>query len=116
MTALNSVIEAESYLAVAHRLLSEAERVAVVDRVAADPSGAGVIIPGTRGLRKMRIGLQGRGKRGGGRVIYWYHSPGHPAALLWVFAKNAASDLTAEQYRKLAAAMDQLFEDFGAKR
>ena len=62
--------------------------------IAARPD-AGVVIQGTGGLRKLRIGLQGRGKRGGGRVIYWFHSIGYPAVLLWVFVKNEASDLTA---------------------
>ena len=67
------MIEAESYLSAAKRLLTEAERAEVVDMIAVDPSSAGVVVPGTGGLRKMRIGLQGRGKSGGGRVIYWSH-------------------------------------------
>lgn len=94
--------------------MSEAEREAVVDMIAADPE-AGVVVKGTGGLRKMRIPLQGRGKRGGGRVIYWYHSPGHPAALLWVFAKNASADLTQAQYRKLSGAVAGLIEDYGGR-
>ena len=110
------MIEAESYLSAAKRLLTEAERAEVVDMIAADPSSAGVVVPGTGGLRKMRIGLQGRGKSGGGRVIYWYHSPGYPAALLWIFAKNSAADLTKDQYRKLAAGMVGMIEDFGVRR
>ena len=114
MTTLTVVIETDSYLARAIRLMSDKERRAVVDMVAGDPAG-GVVIPGTGGLRKMRIPLQGRGKRGGGRVIYWYHSPGYPAALLWVFAKNAADDLTKEQYRVLAGAMAGLLRDYGAR-
>ena len=114
MATLTVVIETDAYLARAAGLMSDEERTAVVDMVAGDPEG-GVVIPGTGGLRKMRIPLQGRGKRGGGRVIYWYHSPGHPAALLWVFAKNAADDLTKEQYRKLAGAMEGLLRDYGAR-
>lgn len=115
MTTLNAVLEANSYLAAAERLMSEEERAAVVDMIAADPE-AGVVVKGTGGLRKMRVALQGRGKRGGGRVIYWYHSPGFPAALLWVFAKNAADDLTKDQYRKLVGAAAGLIEDFGGRR
>lgn len=92
MTTLVSVMEANSYLVSARRLMSEEERFAVVDMIAANPD-AGVVIKGTGGLRKMRIPLQGRGKRGGGRVVYWYHSPGHPVVLLFVFAKNEAADL-----------------------
>jgi hypothetical protein len=73
MTSLVGVIETRPYLAEANRLMSEEERLAVVDMVAGDPE-AGAVVPGTGGLRKMRIRLEGRGKRGGGRVIYWYHS------------------------------------------
>ena len=33
---------------------------------------AGDLIPGGRGLRKLRAGLGGQGKRGGARVIYYW--------------------------------------------
>jgi hypothetical protein len=33
--------------------------------------------------------------------------------LLWLFAKNEASDLTAEQRKQLARQTDSLIEDFG---
>jgi hypothetical protein len=115
VTNLNSVIESWTYLGSAERLLSAEDRVLVVDMIAANPE-AGVVIPGTGGLRKLRIGLPGRGKRGGGRVIYWYHSPGLPIVLLWLLAKSAAADLTKDQYRRLVQAIDGLAEDFGAKR
>lgn len=44
--------------------MSEEERTAVVNALAAAPD-AGVLIKGTGGLRKLRIPLAGRGKRGG---------------------------------------------------
>ena len=34
---------------------------------------AGAIIPGGKGLRKVRWAASGRGKRGGVRVIYYWH-------------------------------------------
>jgi len=34
---------------------------------------AGTIMPETGGVRKLRWGVQGRGKSGGVRVIYYYH-------------------------------------------
>jgi hypothetical protein len=55
-------------------------------------------------------------KSGGGRIIYWYHSPGYPAVLLWVFAKNEADDLTAVQLNRLVGEAEWLIEDFGGKR
>ncbi|CAN5737535.1 hypothetical protein BH11PSE3_BH11PSE3_24980 [soil metagenome] len=115
MTTLLSIVETPAYLSQATKLLSEEERAAVVDVVAAAPS-LGVVIRGTGGLRKMRIPLMGRGKRGGGRVIYWFHSDAFPAVLLWVFAKNEAADLTNEQRIRLAEVASALLTDFGGRR
>ena len=115
MTKLLSVVETPAYLSKASKLLNENERAAVVDMIAAAPN-LGVVMRGTGGLRKMRIPLMGRGKRGGGRIIYWFHSDGFPAVLLWVFAKNEAADLTNEQRIRLAAVANALLADFGERR
>lgn len=110
--ALISVVEAPTYLGDAARLLSETERADLIVSLAADPL-QGVLIKGTGGLRKMRVGVGGRGKRGGGRVVYWYHSIGYPIVLLAMFAKNEASDLTLSEAKILTKIADQLIEDFG---
>ena len=39
---------------------------------------AGDLIRGSSGLRKIRWSAQGRGKRGGARVIYYWHVPKVP--------------------------------------
>jgi len=62
----------------------------------------GDVIPGTGGLRKVRWGIQGRGKRGGLRVIYYWHKPAEVIYLLLVFEKTRRADLTPEQRRALA--------------
>jgi hypothetical protein len=115
MIVLATVAETSVFIAKASRIMSDAERAQIVDIVAARPD-AGVIITGSKGLRKLRIALAGRGKRGGGRIIYWYHSPEFPAVLLWVFAKNEADDLTAAQLKRLISETDGLIEDFGGTR
>ncbi len=85
---------------------------AVVDMIANDPL-IGDVIKETGGLRKARIPLEGRGKRGGGRVIYWFHSDQYPAALLWVFAKNEGADLTKDQTAVLAKMAASIISDLG---
>ena len=55
------------------------------------------MIPGTGGLRKIRWGGSGRGKRGGVRVIYYWAGAQDTILLLMMFAKNDQSDLTREQ-------------------
>lgn len=112
MTSLLAVVETELYIAQAAKLMDEAERAAIVDAVAGAPM-MGVLIKCTKGLRKMRIALQGRVKRGGGRLIYSFHSEGYPAVLLMVYAKNTAADLTNEQRRRLIAVSEMLLKDFG---
>ena len=67
---------------------------------------AGDLILGGRGLRKLRVPLPGRGKRGGARVIY-YHWVSHDQCLLvFAYAKNVAADLTKDQRRRLADVID----------
>ncbi|MBB4284681.1 addiction module toxin RelE [Roseospira goensis] len=50
----------------------------------------GDLIPGTGGVRKLRWGLarRGQGKRGGARVIYYFHNEAMPLALIAVYAKG----------------------------
>lgn len=65
-----------------------------------DPD-AGRVIPGTGGLRKLRWGASGRGKRGGARIIYFWHPKSQSALMLFAYSKNERSDLTPAQKRAL---------------
>lgn len=111
MTALHAIVETPAFLSKASKIMSDDERVSIVDMIAANPR-MGVLVQGTGGLRKARFGIGGRGRRGGGRVIYWLHSDDFPAVLLWAFAKNEASDLTASQKTTLARLGADLLDDF----
>ncbi len=66
---------------------------ALVGYLAASPA-AGDFVPGAGGIRKLRWGLEGRGKRGGARIIYFFHSVDVPLFVLTTFAKNERSDLS----------------------
>ena len=107
---LTTIVETQSYLSKAEKIMTRVEMDSIIDTIAAN-SAAGDIIKGTGGLRKMRIPLQGRGKRGGGRVIYWYHNEGYPAVLMWAFAKNEATDLTSAQSKTLSVIAATLIEE-----
>jgi hypothetical protein len=108
---LITIVETPTYLADAERLLTDAERLSIIDDLAANPT-QGVLIKGTGGLRKTRIGFAGRGKRGGGRVIYWFHAEAYPVVLLAMFAKNEAADLTSKERAGLGYVAAQLLNDF----
>jgi hypothetical protein len=109
---LNSVSETNSYLRDAERLLTEIERNELTYSLASNPL-QGVLIKGTGGLRKMRVGFSGRGKRGGARVVYWFHSERCPIVLLALFAKNEASDLSADERQGLMKIIEMLRRDYG---
>jgi hypothetical protein len=65
---VHTVVETPTYLAAAAKAgMTEAERVAAVDQIAADPQ-AGDIIPGGGGVRKVRVAGRGKGKSGGYRI------------------------------------------------
>jgi hypothetical protein len=62
---------------------------------------AGVIVPGTGGLRKLRWSAAGRGKRGGLRILYYFHQQSERILMLFAFAKNERGDLTQSQREQL---------------
>jgi hypothetical protein len=88
-----TVVETPEFLSATRKLLTEEERAVLVDYLAYNPS-AGELIQGTGGVRKLRWGLERRGKRGGARVIYFYHSADIPLFALTAYAKNERADLS----------------------
>lgn len=65
---------------------------------------AGDLIKQTGGLRKLRWSEQrrGKGKRGGVRVIYYWHSKASLIYMLLAYSKDEQDDLSATEKRALA--------------
>jgi len=80
--------------------MTDAEREKVVDFIAANP-GAGDMIEGSGGARKVRIARTGKGKSGGYRVVTYYLDEGVPVFLLTVISKGQRADLTADQRKSV---------------
>ncbi len=53
----------------------------------------GDIIKGTSGLRKIRVPIDGKGKRGGARVIYYYYVVNEIIYLTFFYKKSQDEDL-----------------------
>jgi len=77
---------------------------------------AGVVIPGTGGVRKLRWGLQGRGKRGGARIVYFYHNLDLPLFVLSVFVKNQRTDLSQDEKNRLRRVVNLIVTTYGRRK
>lgn len=98
---MHTVVETPEYLSAAKRAgMSDTEREAAIDVLAANPE-AGEIIPGTGGCRKVRVAREGKGKSGGYRVITYYTTHDQPVFLLTVISKGKQANLTDRQKNDL---------------
>ena len=101
-----TVVETPEFQRRARSLMSEEERLALIDFIARNPMN-GVSIGG--GVRKFRFARDGGGKSSGYRVIHFFSPEGGlPIFLITVFAKNERSNLTpreAEMVRQLGEAL-----------
>jgi hypothetical protein len=70
----------------------------------------GTVIPGSGGLRKIRWAAEGRGKRGGMRIIYFWEKTKATCYMLFLYRKNQQGDLTAAQIRTLARVVREEFQ------
>jgi hypothetical protein len=112
---VQAVIETPAYLASADDAgMSEAERKAAVDTIAANPE-AGDLIVGSGGCRKVRIAGRGKGKSGGYRVVTYYAGESLPVFLLTVFSKGERSNLTKGETNALAVLVKTLADSLGRK-
>ena len=71
---------------------------------------AGNVIRGSGGIRKLRWGREGRGKRGGMRVIYYYASALSHIYFLTLYRKSEVSDLSRGQIKVLRNLVKQIEE------
>jgi hypothetical protein len=107
-----SVVETPEFLSAARKLMTDDERALLVDYLAYNPT-AGDLVRGTGGVRKLRWGLEGRGKRGGARVVYFHHDAGMPLFALTAYAKNERADLSQRDrndFRRLTALLVERFK------
>jgi mRNA-degrading endonuclease RelE of RelBE toxin-antitoxin system len=70
----------------------------------------GVLIPGTGGARKIRWGTQVGGKRGGFRIIYYWHAARQIFLMLYLYSKTEQGDLTSTQRRAVGTVIKEEFK------
>ncbi len=102
-------VELPIFVRCAAELFSDEDMAELQNTLLENPA-AGDLIPGGRGLRKLRVPLPGRGKRGGARVIYYWGSK-EQCYLIYAYAKNVSANLTLDQLRRLAELMQAEIRD-----
>jgi hypothetical protein len=102
-------IESSVFTASLRRHLDDEQYRALQAALALRPE-QGALIPGGAGLRKLRWGTEGRGKRGGVRTIYYWAVADEVCYMLFVYAKNEQGDLSPTQLRALARVVREEFK------
>lgn len=74
-------------------------------------TNVGDVIPGLAGERKVRIPMTGRGKSGGGRVIYVDVVVREQIYLLLAYPKNVQTDMTPEQKKIIRQLIETIKEE-----
>lgn len=93
-------VEAPIFTKLVGEYLTDEEYAALQHALAGNPE-LGDVIPGSGGIRKVRWGTRGRGKRGGVRVIYFVRSSQGVIWMLTVYAKNVVETIPTSLLRRI---------------
>ena len=99
---MHVVCETSIFVRQAEKLFTPEELQDVINLLAANPA-SGVMIPGTGGVRKVRVPAKGQGKRSGARVIYYWFSDEAPVYALLAYGKGSTTDMTADEKKMVSA-------------
>jgi mRNA-degrading endonuclease RelE of RelBE toxin-antitoxin system len=69
---------------------------------------SGDVIPGLAGLRKLRWGAKGKGKRSGARIIYLLIPKPGIIYLFYAYTKGDITDMSSDQKKRLAKAVETI--------
>jgi hypothetical protein len=106
-----AVVETPSFVRDAVSVFTDEERTEMIAFVAANPE-TGDILADTGGCRKLRWKALGRGKRGGVRVIYYFHNDSLRLFLLNVFAKNEKVNLSQAERNQMKILLPRLVSGY----
>lgn len=99
------IIEEKIFTKDFNKLVGVKERHLLHQTLAHTPQ-IGDLIIGGGGLRKLRWSRPGMGKRGGVRIIYYFYNTESVVCLLTIFAKNAQVNLSQNELKLLAKALE----------
>ena len=103
------IIETTIFTKIITSLLNDDDYQKLQNELIQNPA-IGNIIPGSGGIRKVRWKLQGRGKRGGARVLYYWANKENQIFMLFAYPKNGMENITKEQLSILKKAVETEFK------
>lgn len=68
---------------------------------------AGDVVPGSRGILKVRWSRAGTGKSGGVRVIYYLRTAQEDLVFLTLYAKSKTDNLTGAKLKEIRRALEE---------
>ena len=95
-----SFVETRLFTRLIREYMDDAEYASLQSALMADPE-AGVVVPGSGGVRKLRWAAKGRGKRGGFRVIYFVRRKDGVIWMLTIYPKNVRDSVPAHVLRQI---------------
>jgi hypothetical protein len=108
-----TVVETPEYIRQANSCMDETSRENFISYIAQNPLD-GNLITETGGARKIRwTSNSHQGKRGGARIIYYYHSQNMPIFLFTAYAKNERANLTKEEKKILKTVIKSIVKIYG---
>ena len=110
---ITQVVEMPDFIRRAKVLMSDAERMELIDGLARDPQ-AGVSLG--QELYKVRIGRTGEGKSGGFRTVHFFRQDAGPVILLTIFAKNAKANLSNAEFTLLGRIGEAVAMELGGQK
>jgi len=96
---MKTVIETPQFTKEADKIWSEDERLDFCSFISQNPL-AGEVIRGTEGARKVRWTVNGAGKRGGVRVVYFNQDAEGTIYLVMIYQKSVKENTTGKEVRK----------------
>lgn len=109
---LITIVETNVFYRECRKVLTEDQAEEMKGFLAFNPI-AGDLIPGLRGIRKLRWTMNQKGKSGGVRIIYFFYDKDLPLFLLDIYSKSARTDLKPQEKKLLNKLIDDLIEQYG---
>lgn len=100
-------VETKLFTQLVAQYLSDEEYRQLQHAIAANPE-AGDVVRGSGGVRKLRWGTSGRGKRGGVRVIYYLRLRRGQVWMLTMYAKNETGTIAGPVLKRIKEEIDGL--------